>query len=177
MTVTKKPTKRAIPKILEHLKPKQAQFVLNYLRHPTIKEAAADTGVSERTGQRYMTVPEVRAAILDALDQQRAKWAVIGFNTLADLAENADTDAARISAAKELIQRGIGPVKEVKEHKHTYGLEKSTAEKLERIAELQRELGMGGKVVEGEFKEVKAEDAEAEKPVGKLLEKLPFQIA
>lgn len=171
MTKSKSLTKVSIPKYLKHLKPKQAQFVLAYVRMGEIKRTAEAVGVSERTGQRYYADPAVRDAILKALNQQRARWAVLGFNTLAEVAETADTDAARISAAKELIRRGIGEVKDVTEHRHEHHVGAGTAALMDRIAELQKELGIGSNVVEAEFTEVE------EEPGGSLLKKLPFQVA
>lgn len=169
MAKRKSATRVSIPKYLKHLKPNQARFVLAYVRLGKINAASEAVGLSERTGQRYYADKAVRDAIMEALTHQRAKWAVLGFNTLAEVAEEADTDAARISAAKELIRRGIGEVGAKVEHTHK--VEHDAPELLERIKELQQELGLSdAKVIEAEYEEV-------EEPGSALIKKLPFQIA
>lgn len=160
------------------LKPKQEIFVGAYVKYGGDKgRAAAEARISVRTAERYLASDEVREAVYTFMDWQRATYAVKAFETLASIMEDEDAETpSRVSAAKELLNRGIGPVaqKSQHEHKHVHQVE-DTSTMLDRIEELKSELGLNGKVIEGEFEEVEA--PEAEERSGKRLASLPFHVS
>ena len=137
------------------------------------KDVAEALGISASQASRLYNDPGVHAAIMSEMEWQMTHRAAVGMSILEDLAENSEDENIRFRAAKELVSRGMGPIKEYKEHIHKHSLGSGAAQLMERIAELQSELGLsGGKVVEAEFEEV-----EEEKPSGSLVKKLPFRIA
>lgn len=76
----------------------------------TYQQSADEAGVSLRTVNRRMSDPEfrelVRAArsqLLDAATGRLAHAATAAVDALSDLAENAESEVARVSAAKALV--------------------------------------------------------------------------
>lgn len=89
---------------------RQARFVRALATARSIVDAAQVAGVSERQARRYMTMPEVRAAIEGAQDDQfreaarlASRGLLVGLSALIALADDpAQKPATRINAAKGL---------------------------------------------------------------------------
>ena len=96
----------------EHdITPKQAAYIAGRLEGKTISQAAAAAGVTERTGQRWEAMPQVRAALAAGADgllteaAQRAKLKLgAALDTLAVIMGNAALPAGvRVSAARAIL--------------------------------------------------------------------------
>lgn len=96
------------------LTPRQRRFVTAMLTARTIAEAAAAVGVTERTGLRYLSLPDVKAALAAALDDalgQVARLAVAAMTEALETLESIHQDAnapagARVSAARAVFEGG-----------------------------------------------------------------------
>lgn len=84
----------------------QRLFVVAVVGGRKIKDAAAFAGVSERSGQRYMKLPEVRQAVeagtielAGLVSAGMVRLLAQAMDTLAEVMEHGDKDGPRVSAA------------------------------------------------------------------------------
>ena len=161
------------------LKPREAAFVQAFVRYGKQVDAAREIGITPARASQLFTDPRVNAAILAELEWQMTADAAVGMRVLRELAEDADEDSVKLRAAESLVKRALGPPKEVHEHRHshTHRVKRDAASMMERIGELQNELGLNGKVVDAEFREVESSQEAEAQPSGALVKKLPFPIA
>jgi alkylation response protein AidB-like acyl-CoA dehydrogenase len=100
----------------EKLTPKQAKAITALLNSPTLAQAAAAVGLSERTLQLYMTYPHFRRALNEAeslamADAARrlAGDAHAAAALLREVVDNRDNPpAARVQAARVLLSLAPG---------------------------------------------------------------------
>ncbi|MDE2183480.1 MAG: terminase small subunit [Alphaproteobacteria bacterium] len=110
--------------MFDDLTAKQSRFVCEFVERGGKPGDAADAAVAAgyaRPGHAGRAAARSRAhellrtpAVLKALHEERARrlsaGAVLGVRTLMDLCQNARSEQVRLSAAKELVDRGHGPV-------------------------------------------------------------------
>lgn len=144
------PAKRALK---SGLTPTEAQFVAAYVDSGGKPSKAAKLmGKSPGMGSHYYNKPQVRAAILDEINYRAAGDAALARDVIRELAAKAESENVRLSAARELLNRGA-PV--VKTERKVFEFNLSPEERRERIQELQKEMGLGeGKVIEASYTEV-----------------------
>jgi phage terminase small subunit len=120
------------------LSPRQRRFIAAMMTLRTVAEAAQAVGVSERTGYKYLSDPQVRRALSQALDNvlsQVTHRVVSNMSGALDTLEAIHTDedaptGARVSAARAILDSGPRL--------------REFSELCERIAELEQQLGAGG---------------------------------
>lgn len=99
----------------ESLTTKQRRFVAALLASPTIIKAAEVAGVSETTAWRYLSDPTVRREVAD---RQSAMLAQASSGVVSDMAvaravlrqimaDNSASAAARVSAARAILECGL----------------------------------------------------------------------
>ncbi len=103
---------------------RQNAFVREYVERGGRPGAAADAAVAAgyarpgRPGRAAARVrasellhnPHVLAALRDELARRLSAGATLGVATLIDLCQNARSEQVKFSAARELVDRGYGPV-------------------------------------------------------------------
>lgn len=97
------------------LTPKQQKVLAALLREPTQKAAAASTGVSDRQIREYLSKPEFQEAYRQALSQlvleasfQARRGYAQALDALREIVvDPGQTPAARISAARSLLEYGL----------------------------------------------------------------------
>lgn len=105
----------------DDLTPAQRDFVESYLsldgRAGAEVDAALSVGLGNgerakaaRAARDMMRNPRVLSAIRSELSNRFTGSAALGLSTLIDLARSARSEQVRLSAAKELLDRGVGPV-------------------------------------------------------------------
>jgi phage terminase small subunit len=103
-----------------------------------------------------LRMPHVLAAIKEEAERSLRAGVAMAANTLAELAENAQSESVRLQAAAQLLDRGGLMLKSVSEHHHVIEDKRSDSELRERIAHLQRELGLSARVIPGEIVQTRA---------------------
>jgi phage terminase small subunit len=117
-------TRTTAPVTFADLSERQARFVREYVEHGGRPGAAADAAVATgyaRAGKAGRAAARVRAHELlrnpkvlnllrDELARRLSAGAALGVQTLIDLCQNARSEQVRLSAARELVDRGYGPI-------------------------------------------------------------------
>ncbi|MGA7675851.1 MAG: hypothetical protein WCA78_12510 [Rhizomicrobium sp.] len=110
--------------ILADLSERQAVFVREYVERGGRPGAAVDAAVAAgyarpgRAGRaaarsrayELLRNPKVLTALRDELTRKLNTGAALGVQVLIDLAQRAQSEQVRFSAARELVDRGYGPV-------------------------------------------------------------------
>lgn len=93
--------------------PTQSRFVAALFSHSTILEAAQSVSVTDRTARRWLSDPEIIAAIkafeadlLESVNRRLATLAADAVETMADALED-DAPGIRLRAADLITQRRI----------------------------------------------------------------------
>lgn len=170
-------SKKEVARLMdEHkLKLKEARYVQAFIVYGSQKAAADHIGISNQLASYYHNKRNVHAALQDALEWYLPELAAEGIAIIRDLANNAEEESTRLSAAKELAKHGMDPLKQPKTQKHVFEVEQTTQDLIRDIRDLQQELGIDGKVIDAEFEET--EPGEASERGSSRLKKLPFNIA
>ena len=109
---------------IDGLTERQRLFVQEYAERGGKRGAAASAAVAAgyarpgRAGRAAARVrasellhnPDVLAALRNELARRLSAGAALGVQTLIDLCQNARSEQVRLSAARELVDRGHGPV-------------------------------------------------------------------
>lgn len=117
-------TRPTEPVTFADLSERQARFVREYVERGGRPGTAADAAVAAgyaRPGQAGRSAARVRAHELlhnpkvltllrDELARRLSASAALGVQTLVDLCQNARSEQVRLSAARELVDRGYGPI-------------------------------------------------------------------
>lgn len=98
----------------DSLTPKQAAFIAALMTSSTLEQAAEISGISARTGRRYLRNAAVKAALSAALDDamgQAARRAVAAMTSAVDTLDGIHRDpaavvGARVSAARAILEAG-----------------------------------------------------------------------
>jgi phage terminase small subunit len=109
------------PPSFAELDEREARFVVEYLLHSGKPGAAGDAALAagysngDRDAARGMASrllrrPAVLKAIKDETGRRLAASAPLGVAVLESLAKSAKSEQVRLAAARELIDRGFGPV-------------------------------------------------------------------
>jgi phage terminase small subunit len=110
--------------MFDGLTSKQSRFVCEFVTRGGKPGDAADAAVAAgyarpgRAGRaaarsrahELLRNPDVLKALRDELTRRLNAGAALGVQTLMDLCQNARSEQVRLSAAKELVDRGHGPV-------------------------------------------------------------------
>jgi hypothetical protein len=117
-------TRTPAPVTFADVSERQARFVREYVEHGGRPGAAADAAVAAgyaRAGKAGRAAARVRAHELlhnpkvlsllrDELARRLSAGASLGVQTMVDLCQNARSEQVRLSAARELVDRGYGPI-------------------------------------------------------------------
>jgi hypothetical protein len=117
-------TRTTAPVTFADLSERQARFVREYVERGGRPGAAADAAVAAgyaRAGKAGRAAARVRAYELlrnpkvlnllrDELARRLSAGAALGVQTMVDLCQNARSEQVRLSAARELVDRGYGPI-------------------------------------------------------------------
>ena len=117
-------TRPTAPVTFADLSERQARFVREYIERGGRPGAAADAAVAAgyarpgREGRAAARVrahellhnPKVLSLLRDELARRLTANAALGVQTLVDLCQNARSEQVRFSAARELVDRGYGPI-------------------------------------------------------------------
>lgn len=109
---------------IRDLTDRQEAFVREYVERGGRPGSAADAAVAAgfahpgRAGRAAARVrasellrnPTVLAALRDELSRRLSAGAALGVQTLVDLCQNARSEQVKLAAARELVDRGFGPV-------------------------------------------------------------------
>jgi hypothetical protein len=145
------PAKRALK---AGLSADEAHFVAAYVDSGgKVSQAAKLIGRHLSTARTLFNKPVVRAAIVAEIEFRAAGDAVLGRDVIRELAENAESEQVRLSAAKTLLERGVPMEKD--RRGNTYNFFMTPEERRERIKELQKEMGLEAKTIDAEFTEIK----------------------
>jgi hypothetical protein len=90
------------------------------------------------------------AEIRQEVDKRMRSGVALGAETLAELAGSANSESVRLQAAIQLMDRGGMQITTLSEHRVTIEDKRTDEELRARVAQLQRELGLSAKVVQGE---------------------------
>ena len=146
-----------------NLRSDQERFLENYLLTGDVDAAARDAGRKVATCRSWLRDTKIQNVVSRELKQRLDSGAIGALNVLSELATSAADPKLRLQAARDILDRaGYKP-----EHLHTTADRRmegaNMSELLDRIKELQSELGMGAQqVVQGEAREV--QDAEIVAP-------------
>lgn len=127
---------------------RQTSFVAALAQGRTGLEAARIAGISERQARRWMTLPEVQAAIArvrdELLEQATARavgYCVNALDTLNDLVNDSEVLAsARVAASRAILDTALrysevlGLAERVVKLETALDLSKATDDQLERLA-------------------------------------------
>ena len=151
----------------------KATFVEAYVETGDLEAAASICDRSRLTVARWLREPKVQMAIQAEVQQRLAGGAMKALGTLTELANDPNQDAKiRVQAAKDVLDRaGYKP-----EHMHVTADKRmdqqSVTEAMDRIKELQRELGMEAEglpkpaVIDGSVSNQEPEGNQSEQPPG-----------
>jgi phage terminase small subunit len=100
---------------------RQRRFVEEYVQRggkegsgPDAAQAAGyasdDRNAARSRAHELLHNPKVLAALRDELTRKLSAGAVLGVQVLVDLAQNARNEQVKLGAARELLDRGYGPV-------------------------------------------------------------------
>jgi len=127
----------------EKLSKKKRTFIEQFVRTGDAVRAARVAGYSERTlSQKASTMKKELAPYISDKIIEYARgneMAILGVNALASLVENADSDAVKLNAAKELVKLTLPEApKEVNINHNVKNLSDQEIDK--RLEKLMREL-------------------------------------
>jgi len=139
---------------------KQADLIDAFLQLGRVGPAAAAANMDRSYAYKLLrTNPRVKAALVECTQQMFGYGGVIAFNTLIELAQEAESEAVRRQAARDILDRAMGDDDRTQIHKHEFGDDEK--EILGRIEQIVQEIGAaGGKLIEGTAEEVEPEDAD-----------------
>jgi phage terminase small subunit len=142
----------------EKLTPKQLAFVRAHIRLGGLNatQAAIAAGYSGKgngagaavTACRLLNKPHILDALRKETERSLRGGVAIGAAVLEDLAKSAKSEAVRFQAAQALLDRGGMQLTSVSEQRIVVEDRRSDLELLERVTELQRELGLSTKVID-----------------------------
>jgi len=138
---------------------KQRRFVTQHVRLGGVNGCAAalaagyagkDGGAGAAvTAHRLLRNPRVLAAIREEAERSLNAGLPIGTTVLQELAQNAVNESVRLKAATELIDRGGLRLMNLSQHTVVIKDERSDDELRARVEQLQRELGLSARVIDG----------------------------
>lgn len=102
------------------------------------------------TASRLLDKPHILDALRKETERALRGGVAIGAAVLEDLAKSAKSEAVRFQAAQALLDRGGMQLASVSEQRIIVEDRRSDRELLERVTELQRELGLSMKVIDAE---------------------------
>ncbi len=139
---------------------KQAAFVRAYVKLGGLNamQAALAAGYSGRDGgnnaavvaSRMLRMPHILSAIREETQRKLCSGVALGAVILEDLGRNATSESVRLQAAQALLDRGGMQLASLSEHHVVVEDRRSDVELLQRVVELQRELGLNAKVIDAE---------------------------
>ena len=145
----------------EQLTPKQQAFVKAHVRLGGLNatQAAIAAGYSGKnkgvgaavTASRLLDKPHILDAIRKETERGLRAGVAIGAAVLESLAKTAKSESVRLQAAQALLDRGGMQLTSVSEHHVVVEDRRSDVELLQRVTELQRELGLTAKVIDAEL--------------------------
>lgn len=158
--------KQNVANSIDGLTRKQAAFVIAYLAtggssHREAARAAGYTGADQSLDNAaYLNLrnPKVLQAMREEADKRLQSGLILGASTLMELAKHSDTDATRLKAATELLNRG-GLALAIK-HEHVVRDERSPKELEDVLVAFANKMGVEPQKLLGYDPSVPAEDAE-----------------
>lgn len=128
----------------EKLTPRERKFVTNLLAGMKKRDSAKAAGYAPNSAHVAATTllkrDRVLRAIREGAERQLQAGLAIGAATLAELAENANSEDVRLRAAQALLDRGGLPLVRQSEHRHVIEDQRSDSELLEHVRRLSAEL-------------------------------------
>lgn len=105
----------------DELDPREARFVAEYAARSGTRGAGAEAALAagysngnrnaaHSMASRLLRRPAVLKALKDEIGRRFAAAAVLGVAVMENLAQSARSEQVRLSAAKELVDRGYGPI-------------------------------------------------------------------
>lgn len=141
----------------DKLTPKQMAFVRAHVKLGGMNatQAAIAAGYSGKgegagaavTASRLLRAPHILAAIREETERTLRAGVALGASVLENLARSANSESVRLQAAQALLDRGGMQLAALSQHHVVVEDRRSEAELLERVRELQRELGLSAKVL------------------------------
>jgi Terminase small subunit len=103
------------------LTPRQAKFVQAYLECGTQRDGAIQAALAAGYGNNnraqaksrayeMLHNPRILAVLRDEIGKKLSAAAAIGAEVLVELAQSANSEQVRLGAARELLDRGYGPI-------------------------------------------------------------------
>lgn len=96
------------------LSARQRRFVAAVIAAPDVRAAAGAAGIGERTAWTYLAMPEIRAelaarqdAVIGHVARQLGQRMGDALEVLTDLMHSAESEAARVSAARAVLDTGL----------------------------------------------------------------------
>jgi phage terminase small subunit len=139
------------------LTPRQLRFVKDYVENggfaaPAARSAGYTPKTARFASHKFLDIPHVLAAIRLEVQKKLDAGVALAASVLEKLATSAKSEAVQLQAAEALLNRGGMRLAALTQHEHTHLIrdERTDAELRARITELHRELGISGKVIEGE---------------------------
>lgn len=138
------------------LSAKQRAFVHQYVRlggkNATAAAVAAGYGKGPHvSAHRLLRYPYILDAIREETERKLRASVSLGADILEDLAKNAQSESVRLQAAQALLDRGGMQIARLAEHRHVIEDRRTDAELIAHVGNLARELGLSGRVIDGQL--------------------------
>lgn len=138
------------------LSAKQRAFVHQYVRlggkNATAAAVAAGYGKGPHvSAHRLLRYPYILDAIREETERKLRASVSLGADVLEDLAKNAQSESVRLQAAQALLDRGGMQIARLAEHRHVIEDRRTDTELIEHVGNLARELGLSGRVIDGQL--------------------------
>tara|TARA_R100000963_G_C4640959_1_gene104596 strand:+ start:1226 stop:1603 length:378 start_codon:yes stop_codon:yes gene_type:complete len=96
----------------------QERFIENYCRTGNATQSAIDSGYSEKTARQkgYALKKQFSNEISEIINKDISSHLPIALNAVIHLIENAESEAVKLSAAKDIMDRGgLKPVERIEQ--------------------------------------------------------------